>query len=148
MKKIVQIFVVALLLVSCGKNDKGQLVGVEGKSWNPEKPYGMVLVEGGAFIMGKADYDIAGLKNAPTKTVTVPSFYMDETEITNAEYRQFVFYVRDSVVRQSLAEMALTAGGGQGAQGGGNSGSIQDFAFKNAQVQNGGGNNQQNQTPY
>jgi gliding motility-associated lipoprotein GldK len=148
MKKIVQIFVVALLVVSCGKNDKGQLVGVDGKSWNPEKPYGMVLVEGGAFIMGKADYDIAGLKNAPTKTVTVQSFYMDETEITNAEYRQFVFYVRDSVVRQSLAEMASTAGGGQAGQGGGNSGSIQDFAFKNAQTQNAGGNNQQNQTPY
>ena len=48
----------------------------------PEKPYGMTLVEGGAFIMGKQDDDMAQLKNANPKTVTVRSFYMDETEIT------------------------------------------------------------------
>ena len=59
----------------------------------PEKPYGMTLVEGGAFIMGKQDDDIAQLRNAPAKTVTVRSFYMDETEITNSEYRQFVYWV-------------------------------------------------------
>ncbi len=150
MKKIVQIFVAAILLVSCGNNNKGQVVGAPGKTWNPERPYGMVLVEGGSFIMGKSDYDIAGLKNAPTKTVTVPSFYMDETEITNAEYRQFVNWVRDSVVRQKLAEAAQFAGGGQAAQGGGNNnGSIQDYAFKNAQSNaNNGGGQQNNQTPY
>ena len=50
----------------------------------------MTTVSGGSFIMGKSDDDIAALKNAPTKTVTVRSFYMDETEITNSEYRQFV----------------------------------------------------------
>ena len=38
--------------------------------------------------MGKQDDDIAQLKNATAKTVTVQSFYMDETEITNSEYRQ------------------------------------------------------------
>ncbi|MGO1729538.1 MAG: formylglycine-generating enzyme family protein, partial [Flavobacteriaceae bacterium] len=129
MRKIVQIIVLALLVTSCGKNDKGQVVGVKGKSWNPERPYGMVLVEGGSFIMGKSDYDIAGLKDAPTKTVTVPSFYMDETEITNSEYKQFVYHVRDSVVRQKLAEAAEFAGEGEG----GNQGSIQDFAFRNSQ---------------
>ena len=31
---------------------------------------------------------------------------MDETEITNSEYRQFVNWVRDSIVRQELAEAA------------------------------------------
>ena len=72
----------------------------------PEKPYGMTLVEGGAFIMGKQDDDIAQLKNAPAKTVTVRSFYMDETEITNSEYRQFVFWVRDSVALSMLARKA------------------------------------------
>jgi formylglycine-generating enzyme required for sulfatase activity len=45
----------------------------------PEKPYGMTLVPGGAFIMGKSDDD-ASIQDAPTKTVTVRSFYM-ETEI-------------------------------------------------------------------
>jgi len=37
------------------------------------------------------------MQNAPTKTVTVRSFYMDETEITNAEYRQFTKWVKDSI---------------------------------------------------
>jgi formylglycine-generating enzyme len=40
------------------------------------------------------------------KTVTVQAFYMDETEITNNEYRQFVFYVRDSLARELLGTVA------------------------------------------
>ncbi|NEV94829.1 gliding motility lipoprotein GldK [Psychroflexus sp. YR1-1] len=117
----------AFLMMSCGKSDKGQLVGAEGKKWYPEKPYGMVLIEGGSFIMGKSDADIAAVKDAPPKTVTVPSFYMDETEITNAEYRQFVEKVRDSVIRQKLAEAAELAGGA-----GENEDGIQRFAYKNS----------------
>ena len=149
MKNYLQLFLIAIILTSCGNSDRGQLVGVEGKKWFPEKPYGMVLVPGGSFIMGKSDDDIAGVQNAPTKTVTVPSFYMDETEITNSEYRQFVHRVRDSVVRQRLAEEAELAGGGGGNQGGGNNnGSIQDYAFKNANNNQGGGNQNQNLTPY
>ncbi|RRO16435.1 type IX secretion system lipoprotein PorK/GldK [Flavobacteriaceae bacterium 14752] len=163
-KILVNLFFVVAVLLSCGDNNKGQLVGVEGKQWFPERPYGMVKVEGGSFTMGKSDYDIAGLKNAPIKTVTVTSFYMDETEITNSEYRQFVENVRDSVVRQKLAEEAELAGGGNNAnanQGNGNGRSIQDFAFKSEGQNNkgglglfGGGNNNNNaqnqndQTPY
>src|SRR6476469_1819162 len=95
------------LLVSCGRsNDKGELVGVKGRKWHPEKPYGMTLVPGGAFIMGKSDDDLANVQDAPTKTVTVRSFYMDETEITNSEYRQFVEWVKDSIMRVRLAILA------------------------------------------
>ncbi len=141
----------AVLLTGCGSSDKGQLVGVEGKQWYPEKPYGMVKVEGGSFAMGKSDYDIAGLKNAPIRTVTVTSFYMDETEITNSEYRQFVIRVRDSVIRQKLAEEAELAGGGTNtATGGRKTRNIQTFAFKELGGKKRGnrGNNQQQQTPY
>lgn len=106
MKKIVLITLVLAFLTSCGSKDKGELVGVKGKKWHPEKPYGMSLIPGGAFVMGKSDDDLAGIQDAPTKTVSVRSFYMDETEITNSEYRQFVFWVRDSIVRLNLAEMA------------------------------------------
>jgi formylglycine-generating enzyme required for sulfatase activity len=35
----------------------------------------------------------------PNKTVTVRSFYMDETEITNSEYREFVEWVKDSTIK-------------------------------------------------
>tara|TARA_B110000459_G_scaffold190769_1_gene226167 strand:+ start:1400 stop:2749 length:1350 start_codon:yes stop_codon:yes gene_type:complete len=106
MKKIFLITIVIALFSSCGSKDKGELVGVKGKKWYPEKPYGMSLVPGGAFIMGKSDDDIIDAQNAPTRTVSVRSFYMDETEITNSEYRQFVHWVRDSILRFKLAEMA------------------------------------------
>jgi hypothetical protein len=57
MKKFIAFMAIALL-VSCGKSgDKGELVGVQGE-WHPEKPYGMTLVPGGAFIMGKSDDDL------------------------------------------------------------------------------------------
>jgi gliding motility-associated lipoprotein GldK len=115
-KKLVLLITVAAFITGCNSGDRGQLVGVKGKRWHPEKPYGMTLVPGGAFIMGKSDDDLAGVNDAPTKTVTVRAFYMDETEITNSEYRQFVEWVRDSTIRRKLAIIAddygLTPGNG------------------------------------
>ena len=64
-----------LVVLSCGSKDRGELVGVGGKKYFSEKPFGMVLVPGGSFIMGKSDDDIAGISDAPTKTVTVKSYY-------------------------------------------------------------------------
>lgn len=127
MKKFISLIAVLALLSSCGRGDRGQLVGAKGEKWNPEKPLGMTLIPGGSFIMGKSDDDIAGKRNAPPKTVTVRSFYMDETEITNAEYRQFVNYVKDSIVRVELAIMAENMGEGDGAGG------IGDYAFMDAE---------------
>jgi gliding motility-associated lipoprotein GldK len=110
MKKIFLFLLILALFNSCRSGDKGELVGVEGKKWHPEKPYGMSLVPGGAFIMGKSDDDVVSIQDAPTKTVSVRSFYMDETEITNSEYREFVFWVRDSILRRELAERAEEEG--------------------------------------
>jgi len=138
MKKFVAFTAIIALLISCGRsNDKGELVGVKGKKWRPEKPYGMTLIPGGAFIMGKSDDDLANIQDAPTKTVTVRSFYMDETEITNSEYRQFVEWVKDSTIRVRLAILADEQGakpgkGGKSSKGSKNSGSIGDFAFNDA----------------
>ncbi|WP_188649945.1 type IX secretion system lipoprotein PorK/GldK [Yeosuana aromativorans] len=130
MKKFVLLTVLLTLLASCGSNDRGELVGVKGKKWHPEKPYGMELVPGGAFIMGKADDDLAGVHDAPAKTVTVRAFYMDETEITNSEYRQFVNWVRDSIIRTKLAILADEVGMTQ------EDGGIGEFAFKDADTAN------------
>ena len=131
MKKIVVLTAVLAFLYSCGSKDRGELVGVKGKKWHPEKPYGMTLVPGGSFIMGKSDDDIAQTKNAPTKTVTVPSFYMDETEITNSEYREFVYWVRDSIIRTRLAILADEEGKTDPATDG-----IAKYAFKDADTAN------------
>jgi gliding motility-associated lipoprotein GldK len=122
-KKSILLCMAMVLIASCNSGDRGQLVGVSGKKWHPEKPYGMTLVPGGAFIMGKSDDDIAGVQDAPTKTATVRAFYMDETEITNSEYRQFVFWVRDSILRLNLAEMADLEGKTPG------NGDIGEFAY-------------------
>ncbi len=123
MKKFIALTATLSFLISCGSSDRGELVGVRGKKWRPEKPYGMTLVPGGAFIMGKSDDDLANIQDAPTKTVTVRSFYMDETEITNSEYRQFVEWVKDSTIRTRLAILADEMGQTPG------SGGIGEFAF-------------------
>jgi gliding motility-associated lipoprotein GldK len=134
MKKFIAFAAMLTLVIGCGKSgDKGELVGVTGGKWHPEKPYGMTLVPGGSFIMGKADADLANVEDAPTKTVTVRSFYMDETEITNSEYRQFVGWVKDSTMRVRLAILADETGqkstGGKGSKGG----SIADYAFNDSE---------------
>lgn len=123
MKKFIALAALASILSSCGSSDKGELVGVKGRKWHPEKPYGMTLVPGGAFIMGKSDDDLANVQDAPTKTVTVRSFYMDETEITNSEYKQFVNWVKDSTIRMRLAILAEEVGQAKGTGG------IGEFAF-------------------
>jgi sulfatase modifying factor 1 len=123
MKKLIAFTAMVAFLVSCNSGDRGELVGAKGKKWYPEKPYGMTLIPGGSFIMGKADDDFVAVNDAPTRTVTVRSFYMDETEITNAEYRQFVNWVRDSTVRLRLAILADEVGATPG------DGGIGEFAF-------------------
>ncbi|MFL1894988.1 gliding motility lipoprotein GldK [Aquimarina sp. 2-A2] len=130
MKKFVSLFAILAMLYSCGGGNRGELTGVQGKKWHPQKPYGMTLIPGGSFIMGKSDDDKAALSNAPTKTVTVRSFYMDETEVTNSEYRQFVQWVRDSTIRMRLAIMADDLGKTPGDDG------IGEYAFLDADTEN------------
>ncbi len=128
-KLLLSSLVLVFLLTSCGSKSrsKGELVGVQGKKWYPEKPYGMELIPRGSFIMGKADEDQAKILNAPTRTVTVRSFYMDDTEITNSEYRQFVEWVKDSVARTKMAILADELGLGPEDDD-----TIGEFAFKSA----------------
>jgi gliding motility-associated lipoprotein GldK len=134
MKKFIAFATILTLVVSCGKSgDKGELVGVQGGKWHPEKPYGMTLVPGGSFIMGKSDADLAAVEDAPTKTVTVRSFYMDETEITNSEYRQFVEWVKDSTMRVRLAILADQTGQKSTDSKGKKGGSIGDYAFNDSE---------------
>jgi gliding motility-associated lipoprotein GldK len=137
MKNFIAITAILTVLISCGRSsDKGELVGVKGAKWHPEKPYGMALVPGGSYIMGKSDDDVANVGDAPTKTVTVRSFYMDETEITNNEYRQFVEWVKDSTIRLRLAILAEDSGQSAPTDGKGkNTGSIADYSFKNTDTE-------------
>ena len=126
MKKNVLFILISLLIASCA-NKRGELIGVKQKKWFPEKPYGMTLIEGGAYIMGKNDDDAAATQNAAPKTVTVRSFYMDETEITNSEYRQFVNWVKDSIASALLARRSVEENLGEDSENG-----LVDYAFKDS----------------
>ena len=106
-KKILLFFVISIFIISCSKSDRGELTGLKSKKFFPDKPTGMTLIPSGSFLMGMSDDDMVQLQNAPISTVSVKAFYMDETEITNGEYRQFVNWVRDSVVRDALAKRAI-----------------------------------------
>jgi gliding motility-associated lipoprotein GldK len=55
--------------------------------------------------MGPSDEDINYMFTARNKEVTVQGFYMDATEITNNEYRQFVYWVRDSIAHKLLGQV-------------------------------------------
>ena len=102
----------AMLLSSCfssRRNDAigGDVTGVGGINWTEPVPFGMVLVDRGAIRMGPAkDDSLADIKADP-KGISVDAFWMDETEITNSEYKQFVFWVRDSIIRERLADPAF-----------------------------------------
>ncbi|MBN1183308.1 MAG: SUMF1/EgtB/PvdO family nonheme iron enzyme [Bacteroidales bacterium] len=105
MKRLLSLGILLSLIASCTSLDNGELTGVPGRKryFEPE-PFGMVFVPQGSFNMGPNDQDVAWAQNSFTKTITVDAYWMDETEITNNEYRQFVFWVRDSIFRYLLGQ--------------------------------------------
>lgn len=107
MKKLFLITVGLITLFSytgCSPSGNGELVGVQNrKKWRETQPYGMVYVRRGSFNIGPSDQDPA-MAGVPTKTVSQDAFWMDDTEITNNEYRQYVHWVRDSTARRLLGE--------------------------------------------
>ena len=55
---------------------------------------GLVLVEGGTFTMGKVQDDIMhDWNNSPNKQ-HVQSFYMDEAEVTNSMYSEYIYWIK------------------------------------------------------
>jgi sulfatase modifying factor 1 len=72
------------------KNPRGQLVGTSDRDgFEMISEYGMVYVPTGRFYMGQSDENIQSDQNNFNRQVTISAFYMDDTEITNDEYRQF-----------------------------------------------------------
>jgi|TARA_Y100000385_G_scaffold290927_1_gene366150 gliding motility-associated lipoprotein GldK len=100
--------IITTVICSCSTSSRGELVGVqELTEFFPNDPYGMVKIPRGTFTMGANDGDVPYAHTTPKKLVTMHSYFMDQTEITNNEYRQFVFYVRDSIARYLLAESGV-----------------------------------------
>ena len=93
-----------LLITGCKPGANGELVGTGRDAFYQENPFGMLFIPLGSFHMGPSDQEITFALAAQKKVVSVQSFYMDETEITNDEYRQFTYHVRDSMALALLGE--------------------------------------------
>ncbi|MCQ2345803.1 MAG: SUMF1/EgtB/PvdO family nonheme iron enzyme [Paludibacteraceae bacterium] len=102
--KIILVALTAVILSACG-GPKGELVGANKPgNFKESNPYGMVFIKKGSFMMGEntqspvfGQPDVLGMR-------TVNAFWMDETEITNNEYKQFVHWVRDSIAYTLLIQ--------------------------------------------
>ncbi len=99
-------FFAILTMVSCklggksskGMLDDGQLHGVApAGAYNLSKPLGMVYIPPGTFHMGPSDEDVNYAYTSRNQQTSISGFWMDATEITNNEYRQFTNWVRDSI---------------------------------------------------
>lgn len=95
----------AFLLSSCGGGDVDPYTGwkyndrkyggfqvIQGK--DQKTPTNMVFIPGGTFTMGKTEQDMTFEANALPRIVTVQSFYMDETEVTNLAYLYYLHWTR------------------------------------------------------
>ena len=114
MKKLIGLCAVAVMLLSSCFGSKmmtssgGEVTGTGGKAFTEPTPYGMVLVKRGHLKMGIENQDSLWGKRTPLRDISVDGFWMDETEVTNSKYRQFVNYVRDSILRERLSEIDET----------------------------------------
>jgi sulfatase modifying factor 1 len=109
MKKVTLFALTLILLLSgCKSSNNGELTGVPGRTkfFEPE-PFEMAFIPAGSFVMGPSDQDAFFASNTISKQVTVDAFWMDQTEISNNKYRQFVYYVRDSILRTKLGAASI-----------------------------------------
>ncbi|WP_373736563.1 type IX secretion system lipoprotein PorK/GldK [Bacteroides heparinolyticus] len=116
MKKMtIAIFLFSLILLtgcfggkatsSAGRG--GEVTGVGGgKAFAEPTPYGMTMIKRGSLKMGLEKQDSLWGKQMPVKDISIDGFWIDETEVTNSKYKHFVYWVRDSILRERLADPA------------------------------------------
>jgi len=102
--KKVMSFALAAVLVSCSQERSP----VTGWAYNDasnggfeKPPYeeqetgpGLVLIEGGTFSMGRTENDVTYEWNNIARRVTISSFYMDETEVSNFSYLEYLYWTQ------------------------------------------------------
>jgi sulfatase modifying factor 1 len=62
----------------------------------PKAGPGLVFVQGGSFVMGAKDEDVMGDWNNVPRRVTIPSFFIDETEVANVHYREYLYWLENT----------------------------------------------------
>ena len=94
----------AFMLSACGGKDRSSVTGwkyndskwggfevrdYDGQATGPN----LVLVQGGTFVMGNTEQDVTYEYNSIPRRVTVSSFYIDETEVANVHYREYIYWL-------------------------------------------------------
>jgi len=69
---------------------------------------GLVFIEGGTFTMGQVEDDLTTNWDNIPRRVTVPSFYMDETEVTNSFWLEYVYWL-NRVYGETYREVVIRA---------------------------------------
>ncbi|OFX67442.1 MAG: gliding motility lipoprotein GldJ [Bacteroidetes bacterium GWE2_29_8] len=103
LKLLLTLFVLTLNFSSCKKE---QSVSTGWEYNNPRNggfevvPYreqetgpGLVLIEGGTFTMGRVEQDVMYDWNNIPRRMTVSSFYMDQTEVRNIDYLEYLYWL-------------------------------------------------------
>lgn len=112
MMKLKTLFIILLAasLTGCGlfgKKGKNAVSRTTGWEYNSDEngniPYesgyeqeagpGLVFIQGGTFTMGRVEEDVMYKWDNFPRRVTVASFYMDEAEVSNQDYREFVHWI-------------------------------------------------------
>ena len=93
------------MLSSCSKPQQSQKTGlkyndrtnggyVRYRQTHPSPGPGLIPIEGGTFVLGgSADQDVNYEYNNIRRRVTVPSFYMDETEVSNQDWLDYLHWI-------------------------------------------------------
>lgn len=72
---------------------------------------GLILIEGGTFVMGRTEQEVPYKWDNIPRRVTVSSFYMDMAEVSNVDYREYLYWLGrvfgvdyPEVVKQALPD--------------------------------------------
>jgi sulfatase modifying factor 1 len=103
---VAKIFVLLFILSACGGGSRKistttgwsyndpEMGGFEVKfGYDQETGPGLVFIEGVTFTMGRVEQDLIYQWNNVPRRVTVSSFYMDQTEVRNVDYREYLFWI-------------------------------------------------------
>ena len=101
--------VMVIISISCGSGSKNKKGASNTTGWKynnadeggfevkqgveQETGPGLVFIEGGSFTMGRVEQDINYDWNNVPRRVSVESFYMDETELRNVDYREYLHWI-------------------------------------------------------
>lgn len=108
LRKIGSLILIAMLVVamgSCGKkNNESRTTGWKyndadnggfevAKYVEQDAGPGLVLIEGGTFVMGATQDPTIFTRNNTPSRITVRSFYMDQTEVSNIDYLEYLHWI-------------------------------------------------------